>query len=122
MYLMCGQTYRTKTLKSGISQTTAERSAILVGWHNLEMLAVPPKDRHRHYISVPSFLQYCVARGIFRVLSPPIFAYFSSAFGGRAKRLGYLLLESAMAEFTIMSSICFMPPAEHNAAKFISAV
>lgn len=42
-----------------------------------------------------------------------MFVYCSSAIGGNAPRFGYLLLETAMTEFTAMSFECFGQAAEY---------
>lgn len=51
-----------------------------------------------------------------RVPLPPMFAYYSSAFGDTAQRLRHLLLKTAITEFTIMSLGCFIADAEPGVA------
>lgn len=42
-------------MKFETRQRTAVRKPIFVGRHNLEMFAVPSKDRYRRYVSLPTF-------------------------------------------------------------------
>lgn len=58
MYLMHGETHRTRALESAILQRTAVHSQILVGWHDLKMFTVPSKDRDPHFVTVPAFWRY----------------------------------------------------------------
>lgn len=57
MYLMRGDTNRTKALMFNIRHRTAARNKEFEGWHKLEMFLAPPNDRHRHYVAVPAFWQ-----------------------------------------------------------------
>lgn len=55
LYLMQGDTRRTRALKLEIRQRTSVRNLILFRRHNLAMVAVLLKNRYRHYISVSKF-------------------------------------------------------------------
>lgn len=57
MYLMRGETYRTRALELKICQRAVVRNQVYVKRHNLERFAVLSKDRYRHYVSVPAFRQ-----------------------------------------------------------------
>lgn len=51
-----------------------------------------------------------------RVPSPPIFAYYSSAFGDTARRFGHLSLKATLTDITVMSFTCFIRTAEYGIA------
>lgn len=102
MYLMRGGTHRTRALEFKHRESTAVRNPQFVGWHDSEIFAVSPKDRHRHYVTVAVFWQNWEAHCMLCILLPPMFVYYSSAFGDSVQRFGYLLLETAITEFTFM--------------------
>lgn len=72
------------------------RCPIFVGLHNLEMVAVSPKNCYRHYVSVPQFWRNWEAPCIMCVPSSSMFAYYFNIFGDSTKRFDYQLLETAM--------------------------
>lgn len=53
------------------------------------------------------------------VLSPTLFVYYSSAFGGKTPPFDHLLPETAVTELTIMSFVCFLLAAEHGVAELL---
>lgn len=114
-YLMCGETHRTRTLEAEICERAAVRNLIFAGCHNFETFAVLSKDSYCRYVSVSAFWGICEASRILCVSSPPIFAYYSSGFGDDTKRFGYLLLKTAITEFTIMFFACFIQFVEYGA-------
>lgn len=116
MYLMRDGTHRTRALKTEIRHLTAVRNSIFVRWYNLRIFAVPPKDRHLHYVSAPAFLKIIEAHRILCVPSPPMFTYYSSAIGNNVQWFGHLLHTPAMAELTVMSPVCFAQAAEYSKA------
>lgn len=116
MYLMPGGTHRTRALKFEIRHWTAVRNQVFVRLHNLEMFAARSNNCHLHYIAVPAFWRYWEALRVLCVPSPPMSAYYLSAFGDNAKRFGYLLLKAAMTKFTIMLFVCFTQADEYGAA------
>lgn len=106
IYPMRGGSHKARALKFEICHRTAVCSPVFVEQHNLEMFAALPEDSHFHYVSVSAFLQNVDAPCMLCVLLPPMFAYYSSAFGDNAPRLGHSLLEISMTWFTIMSFVC----------------
>lgn len=50
------------------------------------------------------------------IMPHPICAYYFSAFGETARLFGYLLLETAMTEFTLMYFVCFIQSVEYGTA------
>lgn len=56
MYLMGGDTHRKRALEFEIRHRASVPSPIFVGWHNLKMLGVPPKDQHLHYVFVKDYI------------------------------------------------------------------
>lgn len=50
--------------------------------------------------------------------SPPMFTHYSSSFGDNAPQFGHLLLQTAMAKFTIMSFVLFIQAADYSVADF----
>lgn len=77
---MCGGAHHTKTMNFKVCQRMAVRSLKFVGWHITEIFLVPPKDRYRHYESVPTFWRILKSPCFWCVLSSPMFAFDSSAF------------------------------------------
>lgn len=67
------------------------RNPIFVGWQNLEMFAVPSKDRYRNYVPVPAFWRIREAHRILCVLLLPRVAYYFGTFGDIAQRYDYIL-------------------------------
>lgn len=57
-----------------------------------------------------------------RMPSPLMFVYYSSAFGYNARRLGYLLLETTITEFTTISFVCFIQAARYSVADLFLSV
>lgn len=114
MYAMRGETHRTKTLELVTRQRTALCNPIFAGWHNLEMLAVPTKDRYQQYESVPAFWRNWEASRILCVLSLSTPLYDYSLFGENAKRFIYLQLETAITELTIVFFVCFSQTVEYG--------
>lgn len=47
-----------------------------------------------------------------------MFEYYSSFFGDKAKRFGYLPVEMAKTDFPIMVFVCYILTAEYGAANF----
>lgn len=84
----------------------------------MDIFAVPPKNRYRHYVFVSAFWQSWEGPLILSVPSPSIFAYYTSAFGDNFKWFGHLLLETTMTELTIVSFFLFILAAKHGAADF----
>lgn len=119
MYLVRGNIYRKRALKLKIRHRTAVRYPMFVGWHNLEMLADPPKDHHRHNVTVRPFRRNLEFYCMLCVPPPLMFAHQSSAFGGNAPRLGRPSLEKAMIQYTTMSFVRFSQAAEYNVADSI---
>lgn len=116
MYLIREGTPHKRALEFEISHRTAGRNPIFVRWHTLQMVAVPPKDRYRHYVAVPAFCQNWKAHRILCVPPPPLFVYFYIAFGDNAQRYGHLLLETAITKFRIMSFVYFIQDMDYGAA------
>lgn len=118
MYLMCGGTHQMKALKLEICQWTAARSLVFERWHNLELFAASPNNFFRHYVFVFAFLPNWAAPHNMCIPSLSMFVYCFSSFGYNAKRFGYLLLQTAMKESTIMFLVCFSQAAEYDVAGF----
>lgn len=116
MYLICGGTHRTRAVGIGTRHRVAVRYPIFVRWNNLTMFAVPRLNRYQYYVSVSAFWQNLEAPCIMCIPPHPIFAYYFRAFGETARLFGYLLLETAMTEFTIMYFVCFMQSVEYGTA------
>lgn len=115
MYLVRGGTHCTRVLEFEICQRTAVRSQIYVRWHITDMSAIAPKDRRRHNVPVFALWRYWDAPHILCVPQPLMFAYYLRAFGGNVKTFGYLLLETATAEFTITSFVYLVQAVEYGA-------
>lgn len=84
----CG-THRTRALELKICQGTSVRYSLFAVWHNLEMFAVPPKDRYCHYVAVPAFRQnlgihcmLCVATPQYLRIIPAFLRQSSAAWSG----------------------------------------
>lgn len=52
------------------------RCLVFAGWHNVEMLAVPPSGRGPLYVSVLELWSGLGCRRELNVSSPPVFPYF----------------------------------------------
>lgn len=115
LYLMHGGTHKTRASKFEIRQRTAVRNPVFVGWHNLEMFAVPPRDLSRYYVAVTGFWRDWEAHRMLCVPSPPVFAYYSGVLGDGGHCFGHLLRATAITEFTITSFVCFIRAAEFGA-------
>lgn len=113
---MRGGTHRTRALKFEISQWKAVSIPVPVGRHNLEMLAVSPRNRYCYYVSGLAFWGNCEANHVLCVPSPSTSAYYSSGFGDMAQRFGYLLPETAVTEFTILIYVCFIQAEDYGTA------
>lgn len=50
-----------------------------VGWHNLEVFALPHAMRHKHYMCVPDWYMPLEPPRVLLVSSPVVFAYYSGA-------------------------------------------
>lgn len=94
MYLFHGGTHRTRTLELKIRHRTAVCNPIFVVRHNLEIVAAPPKNFHRPYVSVHALLQNLEAHNMSCMQSLPIFAHYFTALGDDALRFGHMLHET----------------------------
>lgn len=93
---------QTRVLKLGISKITAVRDPIFDGWHKLEMFAVTANSQHLHYTTVPGFWRNLDVHRMLCLRLSSMVAYHTSTFGDEALRLGQLLFETTMNEFTIV--------------------
>lgn len=84
----------------------------------MEMFAVPPKDRHVPYVSVPAIRQNIESPCLLCVPSPPMISSSFRAFDVYATRFGQLLLETGMTGLTTMSFVCIARAAEYGVAVF----
>lgn len=114
MYLLRGGTHQTRGLELEIRHRTSVRIPTLVGWCNLEMFAVSPKDCHRHCATVPAFWQSLKTHRILCVPLPSMFVYYYNTFADNALKVGHLLLEKAVREFSVMTFVRFTQAAEYG--------
>lgn len=114
MYLMLGCDYRRRASELKSRHMMGVRNPIIVEWLYLEMFAVPPKDRHLHYVLLLAFWQNVEAPCMLCLMSPPTSVCCLSDFGDKALRFGHLLFETAMTELTIMLFVCFVQGGEYG--------
>lgn len=111
-----------RNLEFEICDRAAMHNSVFVGWHNLVTFALPPKNCHRRFVTVPAFWQNSVAHRMLCVWTPFMFAYYSSAFGDNGLSFSHSLLETTMTQLTIMSFVCYIQAAKDGAASlFFSA-
>lgn len=84
-YLLHGGLHGTRTLGFEVWQRTTVCSPLFTGWHNLELFAVPPIERHRYYVQMTPSWRELEARHMLCVLTPPMFAYYLGAFGSKGQ-------------------------------------
>lgn len=116
MCFLRGKTHWGRTPELKTRRLMAMCNSVFVGWHNLKMSAVPPKVRLRHYVTVPTFWKTCEASRLLYLPSRLMVAYYSGTFDDNARRFGYLLLETAITESSIMLSVCFISASEYSVA------
>lgn len=92
------------------------RNPLFVGRHNLKIFIVPATDCHRYCVSVLAFWRNWGPPRILSVLSPSVSAHYHGAFDDNNQRLGYLLLETKITEFTSLFLVWFSQAAEVGAA------
>lgn len=54
-YMLHGGSHRTRSLEIEVRQRTSARNPLFVGWHNVELFAVPRLERREYYLAVPEF-------------------------------------------------------------------
>lgn len=116
-----GSIHLTRVLELEIRNRTAVLNSIFVGWRNIEMFAVPSKDRPLRYVTVSFFWQNIVTPRLLCVPLLPKLAYSFSAFGGSEPPFGHLVVETATPQFTIMSFAGFIQTAEYDVANLFMA-
>lgn len=105
MYLVCGDTHKTRVLELEICEKTAGRNPIFVGRHNLKLFVFSSKDQFCLSVTVSTFWRKLKAHRILCVPFAPMFNYLFSVFGDNTPLFGHLLLKTAITELTIMLSV-----------------
>lgn len=111
-YLMHGGLHRMRTLETEVQQRTAVGNSLFVGWPPLELFAVLPKGHHRYYVQVPPLWRELEPHCMHTVLTPPMFAYCSGAFGNGERLSTRLLCKAETTEFTEIPFVCFIRAVE----------
>lgn len=115
-YLIRGEMHRTRALEFEILQRTAVCSPIFEKWHNSKILLFLQEIFTCTTYQCTSLRVMGRLPAFYVCRIPSMFAHYSCAFGGSAKRFGNLLLETAMTKFTVMYFVYFIQATEYGKA------
>lgn len=107
LHLFHGGRPRTRVLELEVQQWSVTRHAFLLGWHIVEVFAVPCAERGKYYIAVPTACRDMEQSYALGVHTAPVLAYFSEEVlkGSPSVVLAMLI---AMTEFVVSTLVCFV--------------